>query len=75
MQLWALGRANPGTADVPDVVSSTDVPLEGQKAPRMLNEEETKRYVKAYGQAAKNAVEAGFDGVEIRKSPFTLSIK
>ena len=67
MQLWALGRANPGDADVPEVVSSSDLPLEGQKAPTPLDVEGIKRYVKNYAQAAKNAEDAGFDGVEIRK--------
>ena len=70
-QLWALGRA----AD-PDIirkeageksfVSSSALPIEaGTEEPRPLEEEEIWGYVEDYAQAAKNAIEAGFDGVEI----------
>ncbi|KAJ7115106.1 hypothetical protein C8R43DRAFT_1038984 [Mycena crocata] len=71
MQLWALGRA----ADAEQLkkedpsfpyVSASDVPLAGHGAPpRPLTVEEIKDYVGLYAQAAKNAIEAGFDGVEI----------
>ena len=70
-QLWALGR----TAD-PAIVrseagekwfaSSSAVPMEaGRETPRALEEEEIWGFVGDYAQAAKNAIEAGFDGVEI----------
>lgn len=71
LQLWALGRVadqevlrSTGSGDL---VSSSDVPVaEGAPAPRALSEEEIKDYIKAYAQAATNAVKkAGFDGVEI----------
>ncbi|KAK0431538.1 hypothetical protein EV421DRAFT_1893348 [Armillaria borealis] len=55
-QLWALGRCirseSPG-------LSSESV------APRPLTVEEIQEYVELYAQAARNAVSAGFDGVEI----------
>ena len=37
----------------------------GGPVPRALNEEEIYRFVNDYVQAGKNAMEAGFDGVEI----------
>ena len=70
LQLWALGRAA-----LPDnlkeeghfpYVSSSNIPLsDGRPAPRPLTTEEIKEYIHLYSQAAKNAIEAGFDGVEI----------
>ena len=70
-QLWALGRAA-----TPDIVrkeagkkwfvSSSDVPIQaGTEAPRPLEEEEIWGFVQDYAHAAKLAIEAGFDGVEI----------
>jgi len=71
LQLWALGRA--AHADILQaeggpsarVVSASDIPFEGGEKPSPLTEEEIKEYIGLYAQAAKNAVEAGFDGVEI----------
>jgi NADPH2 dehydrogenase len=72
MQLWALGRA----AD-PEVlkaelgpsakfVSSSNLPMDvNGVAPESLSEEEIWDFVGYYKQAALNAIEAGFDGVEI----------
>lgn len=70
LQLWALGRvANPevkkaeGTGDV---VSSSSTPYAADApVPRELTEEEIQEYIAAYATAAKNALAAGFDGVEI----------
>ena len=70
-QLWALGRAA-----IPEIVrkeagekwfaSSSAVPMQaGTEAPRALEEEEIWGFIGDYVQAAKNAMEAGFDGVEI----------
>lgn len=70
-QLWALGRAAK-----PEIVrkeagekwfaSSSAVPMEaGTEEPRPLEEEDIWTLVGDYAQAAKNAIEAGFDGVEI----------
>ena len=70
-QLWALGRtAHPEIvrkeAGEKWFVSSSAIPLEaGTEAPRALEEEEIWGFVADYAQAAKNAIEAGFDGVEI----------
>lgn len=71
LQLWALGRAAPlavlQAENGPEarVVSASDIPFEGGATPSPLSEDEIKEYVGFYAQAAKNAVEAGFDGVEI----------
>lgn len=69
MQLWALGRV--GSADLLkasgfDLVSASDIPVSSEApAPRPLTEEEIQSYIQDYAQAARNAVAAGFDGVEI----------
>ncbi|CAN6656511.1 NADPH dehydrogenase 2 [Trichomonascus vanleenenianus] len=75
MQLWALGRA--ASANILqsrgfDYVSASAVPqkggntMTGEKAtPRALTTAEVKQYVRDYAQAAKNAIAAGMDGVEI----------
>jgi hypothetical protein len=44
--------------------SSSNVPLYGN-TPEPYTEEEIWKFVHDYAQAAKNAIEAGFDGVEI----------
>ncbi|KIY72910.1 FMN-linked oxidoreductase [Cylindrobasidium torrendii FP15055 ss-10] len=70
LQLWALGRAaDPAVlkeeGDYP-YVSASDIPMPGNPVnPRPLTVEEIKEYVGLYAQAARNAVKAGFDGVEI----------
>lgn len=70
MQLWGLGRvASPEALQKEsghDVVSSSAVPL-GPDAPvpRELPEDEIRAFIADYVQAARNAVAAGFDGVEI----------
>jgi N-ethylmaleimide reductase len=76
LQIWHGGRAahpdlNGGQASV----SSTAVPIEGEintlagKVPHAsahaLTEAEIPAIVAAYAQGAKNAIEAGFDGVEV----------
>lgn len=67
LQLWALGRS----ADVKvleqegnELVSASDV-SEGPNKPRPLREDEILEYIADFTQAAKNAIAAGFDGVEI----------
>lgn len=71
LQLWALGRAASAETlkkefgDKARVVSASDIPFEGGDKPSPLSEDEIEEYVNAYAQAAKNAIEAGFDGVEI----------
>jgi NADPH2 dehydrogenase len=68
-QLWALGRAaKPEVINSEgfDHVSSSAVPIEeGLPVPRALTEEEIYQYIKDYAHAAKSAIAAGFDGVEI----------
>lgn len=69
LQLWALGRV----ADVKqaekegiEIKTSSAVALgEGYATPKELTVDEIKKTVGNYAQAAKNAIEAGFDGVEI----------
>ncbi|KAJ7174974.1 hypothetical protein C8R43DRAFT_831870, partial [Mycena crocata] len=71
MQLWVVGRA--ADAEYPKkedpsfpYVSASDVPLAGYGVPpRPMTVEEIKEHVKLFAQAAKNAIVAGFDGVEI----------
>ena len=69
LQLWALGRtANPDVIQQCgfDLVSSSTVPYSDTAAtPRELSEQEIHTYIADYARAAKNAIEAGFDGVEI----------
>jgi len=71
MQLWALGRAASAETLKKElgtdgkVVSASDLAFEGGDKPTPLTEAEIDEYVKTYAQAAKNAIEAGFDGVEI----------
>ncbi|KAL6880751.1 FMN-linked oxidoreductase [Trichoderma novae-zelandiae] len=73
LQLWALGRA--ANAQVlkeesnSDLVSASDIPQkeDGDK-PRPLREDEILEYIEDFAQAAKNAIAAGFDGVEIHSA-------
>ena len=69
MQLWALGRAANGKNLYKEfgkkVVSASDIPFDGGDKPTPLTEEEIWKFVELYKQAALNAIEAGFDGVEI----------
>lgn len=81
VQLWALGRAAvPEFLAVdgfdyvaPSAVAIKDkfyadthlTPNKERPAPRALTTAEVKEYVQWYAQAAKNAIEAGADGVEI----------
>ncbi|KAF3057550.1 Chanoclavine-I aldehyde reductase easA [Trichoderma lentiforme] len=69
LQLWALGRvADKEVADKEGIkiVSSSDIPMDSEHPqPEALSYEEIQNFVADYGQAAKNAIEAGFDGVEI----------
>ncbi|KAJ5753588.1 uncharacterized protein N7511_007741 [Penicillium nucicola] len=68
-QLWALGRAaNPEVlAKTGDhVISSGNIPMsESAPVPKALTEEEIPIWINDYATAAKNAIAAGFDGVEI----------
>lgn len=70
LQLWGLGRVADPTASKEgpyELVSSSAVPAgEGSSpVPRELSEEEIWANIADYARAAKNAIAAGFDGVEI----------
>ena len=74
LQLWALGRvADPATLKQEgnyDVVAPSAIPLTRSDkdpvvVPRELTVAEIKEYVQLYAKAARNAMEAGFDGVEV----------
>jgi NADPH2 dehydrogenase len=69
LQLWALGRvADKDFAHKNDIVvkSSSATRLgSGYAVPKEMTIEEIKESVHEYAQAAKNAIVAGFDGVEI----------
>ncbi|VDB93765.1 unnamed protein product [Peniophora sp. CBMAI 1063] len=72
MQLGALGRpASPSVLEKApggpyEVVGPSPIPIaEGRAIPKALTVEEIKQYLELFAQAAKNAVQAGFDGVEI----------
>ena len=70
MQLWALGRAaNSEQLKAEggyEVVSASATKLDDEHSTaRALTEPEIAEYIALYAQAARNAVAAGFDGVEI----------
>ncbi|TKA28419.1 hypothetical protein B0A50_03886 [Salinomyces thailandicus] len=74
LQLWALGRAAGTEAAAGNlqregpfpVVSSSAVPINSEyEEPKALTEEEIQGFVRDYANGARNAVKAGFDGVEI----------
>lgn len=71
LQLWALGRTAYISELVKDVgegaklVGAGDIAIKGGEKPTPLSEDEIKEYISLYAQAAKNSIEAGFDGVEI----------
>lgn len=48
-------------------MSSSAVPLpgEGKQIPVEMDEEDIELAIREYAQAAKNAMDAGFDGVEL----------
>jgi len=84
VQLWALGRAavRDMLPKQYDIRSSGDLPAPSWSAtsskdaytladgsrPRPLTEAEIDEYVETYTQAARNAVRAGFDGVEVHSA-------
>ncbi|KAJ5973913.1 hypothetical protein N7481_011123 [Penicillium waksmanii] len=74
-QLWHVGRATvPSFIDGKQAVSSSDIPISGNGLdgteyaalpPRPISVDEIQELVKEYAAAAKRAIEAGFDGVEV----------
>ncbi len=79
VQLWALGRQDspddlakygydyvaPSAVKIGRVVGSDGTSKKERPPPRALTKDEIKQYVQWYVQAAKNAIAAGADGVEI----------
>lgn len=70
LQLWALGRtANPAVLESEGLpfVAPSAIALKSNPdpAPRALHISEIKEYIQLYAEAAKNAIQANFDGVEI----------
>jgi 2,4-dienoyl-CoA reductase-like NADH-dependent reductase (Old Yellow Enzyme family) len=74
-QLWHVGRATvPSFLDGKQPVSSSSIPISGKaldgteyaaSPPKPLTAAEIEEVVQEYAAAAKRAMEAGFDGVEI----------
>ncbi|KAI9732075.1 MAG: hypothetical protein M1818_007670 [Claussenomyces sp. TS43310] len=74
-QLWHVGRATiPSLLDGHRTVSSSDIPIKGKaldgseysdNPPKAMTEEDIVNIREEYAAAAKRAIEAGFDGVEI----------
>ncbi|KAG1718648.1 uncharacterized protein EDB91DRAFT_1295969 [Suillus paluster] len=72
LQLWALGRAAETAALAKEnnspYVGASPIPFLGRpeaEVPRALTTDEIKEYAYTYVTAAKNAIRAGFDAVEI----------
>ena len=76
LQLWHIGRAALSKLNLgQQPVSSTEKPIPGLnvlgdalEVPRALTPEDIKGIIGDYVQAARNAVEAGFDGVEVHSA-------
>ncbi|KAJ7069417.1 hypothetical protein C8F01DRAFT_1207119 [Mycena amicta] len=75
LQLLALGRyAMPSVLKAMDpsfpFIGPSDIPADpnAEEKPRPMTVEEIAEYVGLYTQAAKNGMEAGFDGVEIHNA-------
>ncbi|KAI8071558.1 12-oxo-phytodienoic acid-like protein [Gongronella butleri] len=73
-QLWHLGRTTYSylLPDNQQIVSASDIKIPGDnpfggtyEAPRALTKEEIQAIVGDFASAAQNAIEAGFDGIEI----------
>ncbi|KAJ5291266.1 nadh:flavin oxidoreductase nadh oxidase family protein [Penicillium angulare] len=68
-QLWALGRsADPSISEKEGIerLSASAIPEDETKLPaKAMTESDITDFVNLYAQAAKNAIEAGFDGVEL----------
>ncbi|MBB6675118.1 oxidoreductase [Cohnella nanjingensis] len=64
LQLFHSGRQATRTGDLvaPSAIPET---REGAETPRPLEEEEIEGIIRAFGAAARRAISAGFDGVEI----------
>ena len=71
LQLWALGRAaantdfTGGESEFPVLSSSATKLEENYPIAKEMSVEDIAQTMREYAQAVKNAIEAGFDGVEI----------
>lgn len=68
VQIFHGGRMTKrATLSGEQTVSASAVPAErpGAETPQALSEDEIKETIKAFGEATRRAIEAGFDGVEI----------
>ncbi|TID26017.1 Aldolase-type TIM barrel [Venturia nashicola] len=67
-QLFAMGRAaEPAIAasEGLDVVGPSPIRFQDGALPRAMTVEEVQQSIRDFAEAAKNAIEAGFDGVEV----------
>lgn len=74
-QLWHVGRATVNDfLDGQDALSSSDIPISGnaltgapyaQTPPKAMTKQQIEEVTAEFAAAAKRALEAGFDGVEI----------
>ena len=76
LQLWHLGRQSHSSVTGMPIVSASTVAIKGEargldgaklesEIPHALTEEEISGVVQDYATAAKNSMDAGFDGVEV----------
>ncbi|RYO87268.1 hypothetical protein DL762_004313 [Monosporascus cannonballus] len=69
LQIWHMGRAGQPSVHQElgtKLKSSSAVPInEASATPEEMAEDEIKQTIREFANAAKNAVKAGFDGVEI----------
>lgn len=71
LQLWSLGRlAKPEVLEREGLayISASNVPLKDTQPPRPITREEISDHIRMYANAAKNAIAAGADGVEIHNA-------
>ena len=67
LQLWHVGRLSPASMQPGGAapVAPSAIAAVGKDTPRALETAEIAGLVNSYAQAARNALDAGFDGVEI----------
>ncbi|MEI4770513.1 NADH-dependent flavin oxidoreductase [Psychrobacillus sp. FJAT-51614] len=68
IQIYHGGRQSPPELlpdQQPVSASAVAAEREGSPVPRKMSEEEIQNTIKAFGEATRRAIEAGFDGVEI----------
>lgn len=66
-QLFAFGRvanAEMARREGIDVLAPSAIPIQGGSVPRAMTTEEIQQTISDFAVAAKNAIDAGFDGVE-----------